>query len=197
MKARLPILVKITIAILFLLPLGSVRAGEEPATGFVGDYLMQLDAVQKQILSLENAMPQEKFTWRPSEGVRSVSEVYLHIAFANYLLTKFAGYDPPADVASQVDLNYLSKWDASTTDKTAIAERVTKSFDHLRSTVAKISDTDLESKVEFFGQMLTKRNMMLTALSHLHEHLGQSIAYARMNGVVPPWSAGEQQQGGN
>jgi len=171
--------------------------GDESTPGFISDYLMQIDEVQKQILSLENAVPQEKFGWRPAEGVRSIGEAYNHIAFGNYLLLKFQGFDPPSDVAPMIDVTKLNDWDSSAKDKAAIADRLTKSFDHLRGLVARMSEADLETKTEFFGQTMTRRNMLLSALSHLHEHLGQSIAYARMNGVVPPWTVEQQQGSGN
>lgn len=168
-------------------------AGEAASPGFLGDYLNEIDRVRGQILALAAALPQEAYTWRPAEGVRSVSEVYLHLAFANYMLPRVAGYAVPADLADQLDVAKIQVWDTSTTDKAAVAERLARSFDHLRSTVAGIAEADLEAKVEFFGQTPTKRQMLLLALGHLHEHLGQSIAYARMNGVAPPWTAAQQE----
>jgi uncharacterized damage-inducible protein DinB len=179
-----------SIAALFFLLVPLVHAGDDPSpvSGFQADFLGQLDYAQKQILSLEEAMPQEKFTWRPSEGVRSVSEVYMHIAFSNYLLLSFMGFEPPAGVELTGDIMAdAKKWEATTTDKAKIAELIKKSMDNVRAMVPKVGD--LEKKIDFFGQSITTRNMMINVLTHLHEHLGQSIAYARMNGVVPPWSA--------
>jgi len=167
---------------------------EEPASpAFVADYLNELDRVQQQIEALAEAMPPKTYTWRPSDEVRSVSEVYLHMAFANYLLPSVAGYAVPEDLQDQLGVDKIQAWDTSTTDKEAVAERLARSFEHLRSTVAGISDADLEVTVEFFGQTPTRRQMLLLILGHLHEHLGQSIAYARMNGVVPPWTAAQQE----
>ena len=159
-----------------------------PASGFQADFLGQINWVEKEIVDLEQAMPQEKFTWRPAEGVRSVSEVYMHMAFSNYLLFSFMGYEPPAGITLTGDIMADAKnWEATTTDKGKIADILRKSMDHVRATAPQV--TDLEKKVDFFGQSLTLRSMMMNVLEHLHEHLGQSIAYARMNGVVPPWSA--------
>ena len=166
---------------------------EASASAFIDDCLAEVDRVHDQILALAAAMPQKTYTWRPAEGVRSVSEVYLHIAFANYLLPSVAGYAVPADLEDQLGVDKMQSWDTATTDKEAVAEKVSRSFDHLRSTVAGISEAALEEKVEFFGQTPTKRQMLLIALGHLHEHLGQAIAYARMNDVVPPWSAAQQE----
>ena len=175
-------------ALLLIVPLAHAGDDPSPMSGFQADFLGQIDYAQKQILDLEQAMPQDKFTWRPSEGVRSVSEVYMHIAFSNYLLLSFLGFDPPPEVQMTGDIMAdAKKWEATTTDKAKIAELIKKSMDNVRAKVPEIKD--LEKKVEFFGQSITTRNMMINVLTHLHEHLGQSIAYARMNGVVPPWSA--------
>lgn len=195
MKRRVIVLTMLTMLIaslIFAQKTGDEKSSSTAMSGFLPDFLGQIDYAQKQIMELEQAVPQEKFSWRPGEGVRSVSEVYMHISFGNYLLMKFAGYDSPADLKESIDVTKIEKWDASMTDKTKIAETLKKSFDYLKTTAKKMSDTDLEKKVDFFGQKMTVRNMMMTALSHLHEHLGQSIAYARMNGVVPPWTAAEQ-----
>ena len=171
----------------------AAAAEESAPPTFLGDYLAEVDRVREQILALAGAMPQEVYTWRPAEGVRSTSEVYLHIAFANYMLPAVAGYAPPADLADQLGIDKIQAWDTATTDKAAVAERLSRAFDHLRSTVEGVAEADLDAKVEFFGQMWTKRQLLLVVLGHLHEHLGQAIAYARMNGVVPPWSAAQQE----
>jgi len=166
----------------------TVAIAGEP-TGFRADLLGQIEYVQKQIMSLEDATPQDKFTWRPADGVRSIGEVYNHIAFGNYGLMSIAGYEAPADAGWSME---PEKWDKATIDKKEIAERLAKSFQHVKSTVTKISDSDLEKDVDFFGNKMTLRSALMSELSHLHEHLGQSIAYARMNGIVPPWTAAEQ-----
>lgn len=157
--------------------------------GFRGDYLEQISQVEKQILDLEGAVPQAKFGWRPAEGIRSIGEVYSHVAFGNYIILKLAGYDPPAEANFVPD---LKKWDTQTSDKEKIAAMIRRSFDHVRAVAMKVTDADLEKKVNIFGTDMSLRGAMMTSLSHLHEHLGQSIAYARSNGVVPPWTAAEQ-----
>lgn len=168
-------------------------AEQAAAPAFIEDYLAELDRLRQQVEALADAIPQKTYTWRPSDEVRSVSEVYLHMAFANYLLPSVAGYPVPEDLQDQLGVDKIQAWDTATTDKAAVAERLGRSFDHLRSTVAGISAEELGVEVEFFGQTPTRRQMLMLALGHLHEHLGQSIAYARMNGVVPPWSAAQQE----
>jgi uncharacterized damage-inducible protein DinB len=161
-----------------------------PKSAFVSDLLGQLDRVKEQIVTLEAAVPQDKYDWRPMEGVRSISEVYLHIADANYLLANFAGIKSPYDTKTLMDEKTR---DARTTDKAKIAEELNTSFKWTVDAIGKLTEADLEKKVDFFGQKMTVRSMLLTLLSHTHEHLGQSIAYARSNGVVPPWTAKMQE----
>ena len=166
----------------------AVRADD--AKGFRADLIGQVEFAQKQILDLENAIPDGKMTWRPNKEVRSISEVYSHIAFANYLVLKFAGVTLPEgiSIASPED---GTKWEKASTDKKVIREQLVKSFDFVKSSIGNMSDASLENMVEFFGQKMTVRSVLLGLLSHMHEHLGQSIAYARMEGVVPPWTAAQ------
>lgn len=178
------------LAALLLCAVGLSIAQDKP-TGFRADMLGQIEYVQKQIMDLENAIPDKKMAWRPAKGVRSISEVYLHIAFGNYLMVKMAGVELPADVNLPA-FSEIQKWDGATKDKKEIAAKMQKSFDFLKESIKKMSDADLEKPVTFFGQETTVRNMLLSALAHQHEHFGQSIAYARMNGVVPPWTAAEK-----
>jgi len=77
------------------------------------------------------------------------------------------------------------------TEKPKVVEALKKSFDHARKAVEATPDSDLDKKVKFFGQEPSERMMLIVLVSHGHEHLGQSIAYARMNGITPPWSATE------
>jgi uncharacterized damage-inducible protein DinB len=164
----------------------SGAAAAAAARAFQNDFVGLLDDVEKKIISLEEAVPQDKFKWRPAPGVRSVSEAYMHIAFGNYLLTKMAtGKEAPAD--SGYDGN-PSKWDTKTTDKAEIKKALEKSFDHVRTVVKGLSDADLEKKMPFFGHDVTARVILTALYGHDNEHLGQEIAYARSNNVTPPWS---------
>lgn len=167
----------------------ALSAAQDKPTGFRADMLGQIEYVQKQIMDLENAIPDKKMSWRPGKGVRSISEVYLHVAFGNYILAKFAGFELPSDIVLP-PFKEIQKWDGSTKNKKEIAERLEKSFAFVKESIKNMPDTELEKEVTFFGQQTSKRNMLMTALAHMHEHLGQSIAYARSNGVVPPWSKG-------
>lgn len=180
---------KSLIAALCLLLVSGASLGRAQETkGFRSDLIGQFAYAQKQILSLENAIPDKKMTWRPNKEVRSISEVYSHIAFGNYLLAKFAGATLPEGITISSPADE-KKWETTSTDKKVIAEQLVKSFDFLKNSVGNMSEASLENMVDFFGQKMTVRSVLLALQGHIHEHFGQSIAYARMVGVVPPWTA--------
>ncbi|HSE39624.1 MAG TPA: DinB family protein [Acidobacteriota bacterium] len=151
------------------------------ATGFKGDLLKQVEDVEKKIVSLAEAVPAEKYSWRPGEGVRSVSEVLMHVAGANYLLPSMAGVTPPPGISRDME--------KTVTEKPKVVEALKQSFIHLKQGIQNTPDADFEKNVKFFGDEATVRYVFLVAAAHGNEHLGQSIAYARMNGITPPWSA--------
>ncbi|MGH9531919.1 MAG: DinB family protein [Terriglobales bacterium] len=170
------------VALLFT---GVARAQQSaPAAGtYPAEVMAVIEEQEKKIVSLAEAVPQEKYTWAPGAGVRSTAEVYLHIALANYRFASFLGVKPPEGLV-------MRGFDKSTTDKSKIVEHLKRSFDNLKQAVR--ASTDLEKKVKVFGEETTSRDAMLRAASHSGEHMGQSIAYARMSGIVPPWTAAEQ-----
>lgn len=153
------------------------KAATAKPQGFRAEFLTNLDDVQQKILELAESVPAEKYAWRPAPGVRSISEVYMHIAGGNYFLASFLGLDAPK---TKGDI------EKTITKKADVVAELRRSFEHLRN--AANGSSDLEKPVKMFGQQTTHRGVLVTTLSHLHEHLGQSVAYARMNGVVPPWS---------
>jgi uncharacterized damage-inducible protein DinB len=178
-------------AFLFALQVNTVIAKDEPKSGFIYEILGQLDRVKGQVVSLEGAIPQDKFSWRPMEGVRSNSELYLHIGDGLYIFANAAGLKAPIDNKTLFDEKTR---DVRTSDKAKIAAELNSQFDWTRSAIGKLTDADLEKTIEFFGSKMTVRNLLITLLNHTHEHLGQAIAYARSNGVVPPWTAKEQEE---
>jgi len=153
------------------------------AAGYNREFAADLDEVQKKIIDLAAAIPAEKYSWRPAEGVRSIGEVYMHIAGGNYFLATFLGVQPPADMPKDIE---------KITDKQKVLAELQKSFDHIHAIAKSMNAADLEKPVAMFGNQTTQRGVYSTILNHLHEHLGQSIAYARMNGIVPPWSKTER-----
>jgi uncharacterized damage-inducible protein DinB len=173
------------------LQINSAVAKDEPKSGFIAEVLGQLDRVKGQVVSLEGAIPQDKLSWRPMEGVRSNSELYLHIADGLYIFANAGGMKSPYDNKTLFDEKTR---DTRFTDKAKIAGELNASFDWTRGAIAKLTNADLEKTVEFFGSKMTVRNLLMTLVNHTHEHLGQAIAYARSNGVVPPWTAKEQEE---
>ena len=156
-----------------------------PTSGFRADFLAQLDDVSQKIVDLAGAVPADKFSWRPEKGVRSVSEIYMHVVVANYFLPSFMGVQPPAGIDRSTE--------TGVTDKAKVIAMLRRSFDHVRTVVLKTPDADLDKSVKVFGgREMSERALIMTMGNHMHEHLGQSIAYARMNGVAPPWSESAQ-----
>ena len=161
-------------------------ADKTASYGFRQEAVNELKAAQREVVSLAQAMPQEKYTWRPAEGVRSVSEVYLHMAVANFGLTAAAGAPPFPGFK-------FPGFEKSTTDKAKIVELLNQSFEYAETSISNMSDADLvkPKKVQEYNSV---GDIIFHIVAHAHEHLGQSIAYARMNGVVPPWTAEQQQR---
>ncbi len=159
---------------------------QQPASGFRAEFLRHWADLEKKFVSLAQAMPQEKYGWRPGEGVRSVSEVFVHVAGGNYFLIAPVGVKPPEGLSRDDEKKI--------TDKSAVVEMLKKSFEHVRQAILKITDADLDKPVKFFGRDATVREVLFYLATHQPEHLGQSIAYARMNSVVPPWTAERQTQ---
>ncbi|HEX5855335.1 MAG TPA: DinB family protein [Thermoanaerobaculia bacterium] len=157
-----------------------------PASGFRAEFLGQQAYGEKQILDLAEATPADKYGWRPGEGVRSISEVYIHIVGGNYLLMGFAGYKAPAGLDREMEKKI--------TEKAKVIDELKKSFAHVHAGIAATTDADLDKPAKFFGRDTTVRGVLLSVVSHEFEHLGQSIAYARMNGIVPPWTAEQQKR---
>ena len=160
---------------------------KETAVGGVkGSILFQIDQAKDKLVALAEAIPAEKYAWRPGEGVRSAGEVFNHVSSANFFLPTFWGAKVPAGVDPRTFEKELSG------DKAKTIDTLKKSFDNLRAAILAEPEADLSRKIKIFGNDATVRDAMMILASHAHEHLGQSIAYARSNGVVPPWSAKPQ-----
>ena len=160
-------------------------ASDASPSGFRADFLKEWNALEKKFVGLAEAIPQEKYTWRPTPETRSVSETLLHVAGGNYFYLDGMGVPPPAGMDRK-------SYDKSTTDRAEIVERLKQSFGLVRETVLKTSDTDLAKPAKLYGQPSTVREVLFTLVTHTPEHLGQMIVYARECGVVPPWTAARQ-----
>jgi len=157
------------------------------ASSFRAEALRLIEDAETKLARLAEAIPVEKYTWRPGEGVRSVSEVFLHLAGGNFSIPRRLGTPPPEGFNPQ-------GFDKSTTDKAKVVQILKDSFEHVRKAVNNLADADAEKTSPWLGgRQATYREIVFFLASHEHEHLGQSIAYARMNGIVPPWTEEQQQ----
>jgi uncharacterized damage-inducible protein DinB len=138
--------------------------------------------VTQQLLALAEATPEEKFSWRPAPGVRSTSEVYMHIAEANFYLLSVTGPKMPADMKEGME--------KTVTAKAQVISWLKRSLDAVKQAHLAVTPKDLQRKVHIADRDATVDGMYLRILVHANEHMGQLIAYARMTGVVPPGSNG-------
>jgi uncharacterized damage-inducible protein DinB len=137
--------------------------------------------VSRQLIALAEATPQEKFAWRPGPDVRSTSEVYMHIVIGNFYLLSVTGPKMPADLSS-LDM------EKTVTGKAQVIDWLKRSLDAVKTAHAAAKPADLRHKVKIQGVDADVNGIYLRIIVHANEHMGQLVAYARMNGIVPPWS---------
>lgn len=164
-------------------------AMKEGAPSFMGVLLDDVQEVREKLLALAEAMPAESYAWRPGEGVRSVGEVFRHVTADNYLIPALLGVAVPDGIAIKADdYSTVQAFESSDTDKDGMAEALGRSFDYLQEAMRANDGADMNRVVPFFGRESSLGAAWVSTTTHLHEHLGQAIAYARTNEVVPPWS---------
>jgi uncharacterized damage-inducible protein DinB len=144
--------------------------------GYDGEWLH----VSRQLVALAEAIPADKYSWRPAAGVRSVSEVYMHIALANLYLLSVTGPRLPSDIKEGME--------KSVTQKAEVINWLKRSLEAVKIAHAAATPADLQRKVKINARDATVDGMYLRIIVHANEHMGQLVAYARMNGIVPPWS---------
>ena len=192
MKQRLSML---TLMLAILVAVAPLQA-EDASAGFIADFLADFERVSGKLGDLAGATPADKFSWAPNDEVRTISEVYMHATFVNTFIPMALGATPPAGLEMPEGMNptdLMKKWEAEVTEKDAVIAKLKESFEYAAQAIPTI--TDLETIVETFGFPGTKRAYLLILLTHTHEHLGQSIAYARSIGVTPPWSQQQASEG--
>ena len=178
---------RICIPILALSMLGPMLVADDiPA--FRHDLLDPLNYAEQEVLALAQAIPAEKYSWRPGKGVRSAGEVYQHIANGNNLILTFVAEKPLDRKALMQMIQDNAKLEQTVTDKDQIIANVRQSFEKARAAIMNTSEQEMNRRVKFFNTDGTVRGVLISLTGHAHEHLGQSIAYARMMGIVPPWS---------
>ncbi len=167
--------------VLALVALGSPLTAQMAETAVRDEILDQFERSSQKIAALAEAMPADLYAWAPGEGVMSVARVYAHIARYNFMyLSENLGIDAPPGM----DWQSLEEW----TDKGAIRHALEVSVGHVRRSVAGMTPADLTRETTLYGRRVQSWAVLVQLVSHMNEHVGQSVAYARMNGVVPPWS---------
>ena len=167
--------------LLLLVCLISPALAQTIPEGIGEGYDGELKHVTKQLIDLAEATPTEKFAWRPSPGVRSTSEVYMHIAIANlYYLSVVGKQTMPTEIKPG--------FEKSVTAKADVISWLKRSLDAARDARARETPKELERRVEFFKRTTTADAVYLRLIIHCNEHMGQLVAYARMTGLTPPWS---------
>jgi uncharacterized damage-inducible protein DinB len=168
--------------LLVLVAIGSY-AQVDPLGGLWQGYDGEWRHVSNQLVALAEAISAEKYAWRPASGVRSTSEVLMHIAIANFGLLSSTGPQVPADLTSP-------DMEKTVTAKPQVIAWLKRSLDAVKNTRANLKPGDLQRKVKVNGTDATVDGMYLRIIIHANEHMGQLVAYARVNGIVPPWSEG-------
>ncbi len=157
---------------------------KDVATAVKAGFLEDLEDLQKKFVALAEAFPQDKYTWRPMDGVRSVSEVLMLAAFEGYAFVPNSFGGKPADLGSREEAAKLR----TLSDKTQVLDHLNKGFAHAKQQLGAVDPSTLTAPRKFFGQDMSVVQISDRIAGDLHEHLGQLIAYARMNHIVPPWS---------
>ena len=181
MKTTAPLMV-VALALFMVLP---ANAQEHDNSTFIENYTSDFDEASKKLADLAGAIPADMFGWRPADGIRSVGEVYMHVAGANYALASALGVAMPDDVNMQT-------LEQDVTEKDQVVEVLQASQEHVRQALEMVMNEDLGGMVQAFGREWTRYQVLMIISGHSHEHLGQSIAYARSNNIAPPWSGGGQ-----
>jgi len=158
------------------------QAAMPAATGLRAELVKDVEQLEKKYIALAEAETQEQYMYRPAAGVRSTSEVFMHVAGANLMIPGIIGMK--ADSAAQAAAS------ERISTKAEVVSALRHSFQHVKHALMMTPDSDLDRPVKLFGQDATVRSTLVLTVSHMHEHLGQAIAYARAQGIQPPWSGG-------
>jgi len=169
-----------TFLLAILVIAGQALAAQTVPEGVLQGYDGEWKHVSQQLIALAEATPAEKFAWRPAPGVRSTSEVYIHIVTANFYLLSLTGPKMPADMKEGMV--------KSVTSKAEVIAWLKRSLEAVKTAHAATTPKDLERKVKTFAGDATVDGVYLRVIIHANEHMGQLVAYARMTGVVPPWT---------
>jgi uncharacterized damage-inducible protein DinB len=156
-----------------------------PSYDMKAQSLLDLDIANKKCISLAEALPQDKFNWRPSPDTRSFAEVFLHISGERYTILNLGGAPLPAGFDPKT-------YEKSTTDKAKIIEELKKSSDYTQATIGAMTNADFAKLLPSLGPQANAGDVVYILVADAHEHMGQLVAYARENDIVPPWTVAEK-----
>lgn len=168
------------VLLLMVLLCGKSVLAQHAPEGIWEGYDGEWKHVTSQLIALAEATPEDKFAWRPAKGVRSTSEVYMHIVLANFYLLSVTGPKMPDGLKEDAE--------KSVTSKAEVIKWLKRSLEAVRAAHAAEKPADLQRKVHIVDRDATVDGMYLRIIVHANEHMGQLVAYARMTAVVPPWS---------
>jgi uncharacterized damage-inducible protein DinB len=158
-----------------------------PSYDMKAQSLVDLERVQKKFVDLLDVVPADKLTWRPSPDSRSFAELFLHVAGERYGILALMGAEKPAGFNGKT-------FEKSTTDKAQIAAELNRTWEFAQKTINGMSNADFAKLMPKLGPQANAGDVVYILVADAHEHLGQAIAYARMNGIVPPWTAEAQKK---
>jgi uncharacterized damage-inducible protein DinB len=146
-----------------------------------------IEIAHDKFVRLAQAMPEETYDWRPMDGVRSVGEVFVHVAADNWYGPALLGIPAPDGIGVTSEPASVRAYQERALPKDDVIAELEASFQHLRDAANATGDR-VDDETTLGGNTITYGDLWVRLITHMHEHLGQSIAYARANEVVPPWS---------
>jgi uncharacterized damage-inducible protein DinB len=158
-----------------------------PSYDMKAQSLLDLQEVNKKCVDLAEVLPSDKLTWRPSPDTRSFAEVFLHVAGERYAFLSMMGANPPAGFKA-------GEFDKSTTEKGHIIEALNQSWDFASKAINGMSNADFAKLLPKLGPQANEGDVVYLLVADAHEHLGQLVAYARQNSIVPPWTVEAQKR---
>jgi uncharacterized damage-inducible protein DinB len=158
-----------------------------PSYDMKAQSLVDLERVQKKFVDLLNVVPADKMTWRPSPDSRSFAELFLHVAGERYGILSLMGAEKPAGFDGKT-------FQKSTTDKAQILVELNRTWEFAQKAINGMTNADFAKLIPKLGPQANAGDVVYILVGDAHEHLGQAVAYARMNGIVPPWTVEAQKQ---
>ena len=162
--------------------------GDSVASPFTDAMAQDVATLRSKLVSLAEAMPDDAMAWAPSDQVLTSAEVFMHIAAYNYYYPSMAGAPIPSGAGVTEDYATVSAFQGRERTRSELIDDLRTSFDHLEASVAALSADQLDHETQVFGRTTTVQAAWYGTMTHIHEHLGQLVAYARANDITPPWS---------